>query len=139
MEDSCGNFPVAVRQDLLEDVEIDGNVAACELEMTCSYASGLAYRNVLFKGLGRADSGQHETDFPPGSKFVSAILHGTSFWTRTARVDIELADGSTQANFLKTGNADIGRNMVRSEFEGVNALYRIVPDFVPRPIGWGTY
>ena len=29
--------------------------------------------------------------------------------------------------------------MVRSEYEGVSATYPIVPDFVPRPIGWGTY
>ncbi len=139
MEDPSGNFSVAVRQDLSEDVEIDDNIAACELTKTCSYISGAVYRNMLFKHLGKADSGQPETDFPPGSKFVSAIPYGTSIWTRTVCVNIELADGSTQANFLKIGNADIGRNMVRSEFEGVNAVYPIVPDFVPRPIGWGAY
>ena len=139
MEDPSGNVPLAVRHDLLDDIEIDDNVAACELTTTCSYVSGAVYRNLLLNRLGKADSGQHETDFPPRSKFVSAIPHGTSFWTRTVRVNIELADGSTQANFLKIGNAEIRRNMVRSEFEGVNAIYAIVPDFVPRPIGWGTY
>ena len=138
MGDSSGNFPVAVRQDVLEHVEIDDSVAACELTTTCSYVPGAVYRNVLFNRLSKADSG-HETDFPPGSKVVSAIPHGTSLWTRTVRVNIELADGSTQMRFLKIGNAEIGRNMVRSEFEGVNAVYTIVPDFVPRPIGWGTY
>ena len=29
--------------------------------------------------------------------------------------------------------------MLQSEFEGCNAIYPIVSDFVPRPIAWGTY
>jgi len=78
-------------------------------------------------------------DFPSGSKVVSAIPHGASFWTRTARVTIKLANGSTQFFFLKIGKDDFSRDMLRSEYDGVNALYRIVPELVPRPIAWGAY
>jgi protein-ribulosamine 3-kinase len=70
---------------------------------------------------------------------VSAIPHGASFWTRTARINVELEDGTTQAFFLKVGKADISRNMLQSEFEGVSALYPIAPNLMPRPIGWGSY
>jgi len=78
-------------------------------------------------------------DFPSGSKVVSAIPHGASFWTRTARVTVKLANGSAQLFFLKIGKDDFSRDMLRSEYEGVNALYRIVPELVPRPIAWGAY
>ena len=29
--------------------------------------------------------------------------------------------------------------MLRSEYEGCSAIYPVVPDFVPRPVAWGTY
>jgi protein-ribulosamine 3-kinase len=29
--------------------------------------------------------------------------------------------------------------MCEAEYEGVAELYNVAPDFVPRPIGWGTY
>ena len=135
MEDPSGSVPVAVRQVLLEDVEIDDNVAACELTMTCSSVSGEVSRRVFFDRLSKANSAEYETDFPPGSKLVSATPHGASFWTRTVRINVEFAEASTQAYFRKIGSADIGRNMVRSEYEGVSAIYPIVPDFVLRPIG----
>ena len=75
-------------------------------------------------------------DFPPGSKLLSAKTHGASFWTRTARVTVELADGSPQIFFLKIGK---DRSMLQSEFEGVTALHSVVPELVPRPIAWGEY
>ena len=65
--------------------------------------------------------------------------HGASFWTRTLRVTLELADGSTQSIFLKAGKDDLSREMLRSEYEGCSAIYPVVPDFIPRPIAWGTY
>ena len=75
-------------------------------------------------------------DFPPGSKLLSAKTHGASFWTRTARVTVELADGLPQMFFLKIGK---DRSMLQSEFEGVTALHGVVRELVPRPIAWGEY
>jgi fructosamine-3-kinase len=33
----------------------------------------------------------------------------------------------------------LGMNMTRSEFHSMNAIYDILPEFVPRPIACGTY
>lgn len=80
-----------------------------------------------------------EVDFPPGSKLLSAKTHGASFWTRTAKVTVELADGLKQILFLKIGKDGFSGAMLQSEFEGVTALHRVVPELVPRPIAWGEY
>ncbi|KAI1133501.1 Fructosamine kinase-domain-containing protein [Nemania abortiva] len=77
--------------------------------------------------------------FPPGSKLISARPHGASFWTRTARLDVELADKSECKFFLKVSTGDVGLGMLRGEFYGVTAMYKFIPDGVPRPVGWGTY
>ena len=28
---------------------------------------------------------------------------------------------------------------MRAEYEGASTLHRFAPDFIPRPVGWGTY
>ena len=38
---------------------------------------------------------------PHGTSVISASSHGASFWTRTARVDAVLSDGSSKTYFLK--------------------------------------
>ena len=38
---------------------------------------------------------------PDGSTVVEASSFGTSAWTRTARIRVQLADGSQKAYFLK--------------------------------------
>lgn len=61
-----------------------------------------------------------------------------SFWTKTAKINLELADGSSYSLFLKVAKDDVGRGMLCGEYEGVAALYEIAPDFVPFPVAWGT-
>jgi protein-ribulosamine 3-kinase len=34
---------------------------------------------------------------------------------------------------------DHGMKMMRGEFESMTTLYGIVPDFIPKPRGWGSY
>lgn len=29
--------------------------------------------------------------------------------------------------------------MVHSEFESMKTIYAVIPDFVPKPLAWGTY
>lgn len=77
--------------------------------------------------------------FPPDHRLVSALPHGASFWTRTARINISLRDGTPHSYFLKVARDEVGKGMCRGEYEGVSALYRANPEFVPQPIGWGTY
>ncbi|EXJ70756.1 uncharacterized protein A1O5_05746 [Cladophialophora psammophila CBS 110553] len=79
-------------------------------------------------------------ELPDGCRILSTEGHGISFWANTGRIDIELADGQTeQSFFIKVLSNDIGRNMVHGEFESMKAIYTLLPDFVPKPIAWGTY
>jgi protein-ribulosamine 3-kinase len=55
-------------------------------------------------------------------------------------VNIKLADDTSHSFFLKVARDDVGGlGMLRGEYEGAAALYSVAPDFVPRPVGWGTY
>lgn len=78
-------------------------------------------------------------EFPAGSKLISARPHGASSWTRTARIDLELSDESRRSLFLNVARGDDGLGMLRGEYHGVSALYKIIPNGIPRPIAWGTY
>ncbi|OIW22409.1 hypothetical protein CONLIGDRAFT_665025, partial [Coniochaeta ligniaria NRRL 30616] len=77
--------------------------------------------------------------FPPGSKLVGARPHGASFWTRTARIDLELSDKTSYSLFMKVATGDVGLGMLRGEFNGASALHKVIGDGIPRPVGWGTY
>ena len=79
------------------------------------------------------------SDFPETSKFVSAERHGASFWTSTARIDLELADGTPYRLFLKTATGDLGMRILRGEYHGAKAIHRFTPEGIPRPVAWGTY
>ncbi|KAL2069214.1 hypothetical protein VTL71DRAFT_15552 [Oculimacula yallundae] len=77
--------------------------------------------------------------FPSGSRLTSAIPHGASFWTKTARISLTLEDGSPYSIFLKVAEGTDGLGLVHGEYEAATALYAVAPDFLPRPIGAGTY
>ncbi|KAE9369678.1 hypothetical protein N431DRAFT_380962 [Stipitochalara longipes BDJ] len=76
---------------------------------------------------------------PIGCRVVSTKCHGVSFWANTGRIDTELAGGTTKAFFIKVISKDVGKNMVRGEFESMKAIHAVSPDFVSKPIAWGTY
>ncbi|KAI9778640.1 MAG: hypothetical protein M1816_004002 [Peltula sp. TS41687] len=78
-------------------------------------------------------------ELPEGCRVVSTERHGVSFWANTGRVDVELADGTLQSFFIKVISKELGKNMTHGEFESMKAIYALMPDFVPKPIGWGTY
>ena len=77
---------------------------------------------------------------PKGCRILSTEPHGMSFWASTGRINIELADTkAVQCFFLKIISNEVGRNMMRSEFECTKAIYTLTPDFVPKPVAWGSY
>ncbi|KAF2261381.1 hypothetical protein CC78DRAFT_500107 [Lojkania enalia] len=76
---------------------------------------------------------------PHGCRVVSTDGHGVSFRANTGRIDVELADGTSRAYFIKIESKNVGKNMLHSEFESMTAIYQLVPDFAPKPIAWGTY
>ncbi|KAK0101599.1 hypothetical protein ONS95_006762 [Cadophora gregata] len=78
-------------------------------------------------------------NFPPGSQVTSALPHGASFWTRTARISLALEDGSPYNLFLKVAEGPDGLGLVYGEYEAAKTLYGVAPNFLPKPIGAGTY
>lgn len=70
---------------------------------------------------------------------ISTEGHGVSFWSNTGRIDVELADGTSQSFFIKVISDDVERKMMHGEFESMKAIHKLLPDFVPKPIAWGTY
>ena len=78
-------------------------------------------------------------ELPNGCKVFSTELHGVSFWANTGRIEVELADGGLQTFFVKVVSGETGRKMMYSEYECTKAIHNLMPDFVPKPIAWGTY
>ncbi|TVY87259.1 Ketosamine-3-kinase [Lachnellula willkommii] len=77
--------------------------------------------------------------FPPGTKIESIRPHGASYWTRTAKISTQLADGTPRSYFLKVSQGDNGKGMVLGEFASMTTLHQTLPKFVPEPVGTGTY
>ncbi|PKS13148.1 hypothetical protein jhhlp_000490 [Lomentospora prolificans] len=65
--------------------------------------------------------------------------HGVSSWATTARIDVERENGRKQSFFIKVVARDTGKAMVHGEFRSMSEIFRLMPDFVPKPIAWGTY
>ena len=70
---------------------------------------------------------------------ISIESHGVSFWANPGRINVELANGTSQSFFIKVISKEVGKNMVHGEYESMRAIYDILPNFVPKPIAWGTY
>ena len=77
--------------------------------------------------------------FPSGTKVLSANRFGASAWTITARVNVELPDGSTARYFLKCATEERGRIMMEGEYNAMSELHKTMPNFVPKPIAWGKH
>ncbi|KAI1420703.1 Fructosamine kinase-domain-containing protein [Xylaria sp. FL1777] len=78
-------------------------------------------------------------ELPQGCRVISTKAHGVSFWARTGRIDVSLIDETEQSFFIKVLSLERGKQMVRGEFESMKALNSVLPEFVPKPIAWGTY
>ncbi|KAL8670998.1 MAG: hypothetical protein Q9168_004490 [Polycauliona sp. 1 TL-2023] len=76
---------------------------------------------------------------PAGSQIKGILKHAKSYWTRTARIETEQADGTPRSFFLKVTQNDVGKAMVFGEFESMKALHSASPAFTPEPIVWGTF
>lgn len=68
---------------------------------------------------------------------VNAHPHGASFLAKTARISIELEDGSCQSYILKVSQNYIGEAVALSESDSTSAIRKYVPGFVPRSARWG--
>ncbi|KAL8726241.1 MAG: hypothetical protein Q9166_006829 [cf. Caloplaca sp. 2 TL-2023] len=75
---------------------------------------------------------------PEGSRVLEASSFGISAWTRTARISVQLPDGSPKLYFLKCATEG-GRIMMEGEFNSMSALHRLAPSFTPQPHAWGKF
>ncbi|KIW15071.1 hypothetical protein PV08_07858 [Exophiala spinifera] len=73
---------------------------------------------------------------PCGSEMISAVKFGRSKWTLTARLNVEQADGTVMAYFLKCAAGDAGRLMMEGEFNSMTELYTTMPELAPKPLTW---
>jgi fructosamine-3-kinase len=64
---------------------------------------------------------------------------GASYWARTAKLTVVDANGREDNYFFKVHQGERGRKMVSTEYESMMALYRIMPEIVASPVGWGAY
>lgn len=80
-----------------------------------------------------------QASFPKGTKVLSCDRFGTSDWTATAQLHVELPDGSRTRLFLKCASGDLARVLMEGEFNAMSELYKTMPSFVPKPHSWGKY
>ncbi|CRK35159.1 hypothetical protein BN1723_004264 [Verticillium longisporum] len=74
---------------------------------------------------------------PEGERFIEATAWGASAWTQTARIKTRLRNGTHNTYFLKcTTDPTV---MMEGEFNSTTAMHNLVPDFVPKPYGWGRF
>jgi protein-ribulosamine 3-kinase len=55
------------------------------------------------------------------------------------RIDVKLSGEAPKVFFIKVLSNEVGKNMVRGEFESMKAIHTLLPEFVPEPLAWGTY
>ena len=80
-----------------------------------------------------------KTELPQGSQVKGIFPHGTSYWTRTAEIQTEQADGAPLSFFLKVTQHETGKTMVSGEFISMKTLHDTLPHLTPIPFAWGTY
>ncbi len=79
------------------------------------------------------------TELPPGSTFVSVEHFGKSAWTITGKITTLGLDQSKEHYFVKLAFGEAGRIMLGGEYESSKMIYDTMPDFIPKPIGYGKY
>lgn len=77
--------------------------------------------------------------FPPGSVVLSAESYGSSAWTQTGCVTVELPDGDLKKYFMKLALRDHGKKMLHGEFAANSTIDSLCPGLVPKPLGWGKF
>ncbi|KAI0199393.1 Fructosamine kinase-domain-containing protein [Astrocystis sublimbata] len=75
---------------------------------------------------------------PQGATIKWVATYYPSFWAISYKIDTVLCDGSSQFYFLKVYNTEYANEMALGEYEGSKALYKALPENVPRPIAAGA-
>ncbi|KAK0702880.1 Fructosamine kinase-domain-containing protein [Apiosordaria backusii] len=76
---------------------------------------------------------------PDGTKFVSIERSGISAYTATGRIKALQSTGLLKEYFIKAAFGEHGRIMLNGEAVSSQMIYDLLPDFIPRPFGFGAY
>ncbi|KAK4223271.1 Fructosamine kinase-domain-containing protein [Podospora fimiseda] len=76
---------------------------------------------------------------PEDTKLFNAKRFGTSAWTITGRMEVIEPDGTHRPYFVKVAYGKHGRTMLNGEWESSKIIHAIMPDFIPKPQGFGKF
>ncbi len=76
---------------------------------------------------------------PAGCRVLKTAKGGKSLWVETLRIKAELPDGSVQVFFKKGASGLVGLDMMKGTFESEKVLYSFIPEWVPKPVAYGSY
>ncbi|KAK1638602.1 Fructosamine kinase-domain-containing protein [Colletotrichum phormii] len=79
-----------------------------------------------------------EEALPEGFSIDSAESFGYSAWAITGKL-VARSSNSEKVFFIKAAYGETGRVMLLGEFESSKTIYKLMPDFIPEPFGYGKY
>ena len=84
------------------------------------------------------DAGVTET-LPKGARVVSSKKFGSSAWSFTGLVEVQLSDGTRHRYFMKSACGEAGRVLVEGEYHALNEMHKAAPGVAPEPYTKGEY
>ena len=86
----------------------------------------------------------HDTDssvlaLPAGCQILNTAKAGESLWVETLRIKVKLPDGTEQVFFKKGAAGPAGLNMMKGASESEKLVYSFIPEYTPKPVGYGSY
>ncbi|KAI0407018.1 Fructosamine kinase-domain-containing protein [Xylaria palmicola] len=76
---------------------------------------------------------------PSSSGRILVAPSGESLWVETVKLEAINGDDETEVFFKQSVSGETGYGMMKGAFEGESALYDFMPEYVPRPVSFGTY
>ncbi|KAL6700738.1 Fructosamine kinase domain-containing protein [Trichoderma pleuroticola] len=76
---------------------------------------------------------------PDVAEVLEVAYHQESAWAKALRLTVRHNDGSKEDYFMKVSLDHHGKLALKGEFESTSAIHKIIPEFCPKPIGWGTF
>lgn len=76
---------------------------------------------------------------PMGTKLIAVEKFGVSAFTATGRIKALEPTGGQKEYFIKVAYGEQGRVMLNGEAMSSLMIYDLMPDFIPKPVGFGAY
>ncbi|KAL7917644.1 Fructosamine/Ketosamine-3-kinase [Trichoderma austrokoningii] len=73
------------------------------------------------------------------TEVLEVAFYLESAWAKAFRLSVLRKSRGEERYFMKVSVGHHGKLALMGEFKSTSAIYAIVPDFSPKPIGWGTF